>query len=222
MTRITGSHLLAMVVAVIVCLGLVVPQARAAAPPTPGTGIEVGAAVVHDTSRPLRELPVRPAARDGAAPENRPAPEARLQAQGGSAAKAPTGPTSQVDAPSSGPMPATIENFAGMTQPNGYYPPDTNGDVGPREYVQIVNTSFAVYAKDGTLLYGPVNNNTLWGGFGGECQNQNDGDPIVQYDQLADRWLISQFAVNGADNYECVAVSATGDPLGAYHRYAFN
>ncbi|MDQ1248654.1 MAG: hypothetical protein QG597_3027, partial [Actinomycetota bacterium] len=90
------------------------------------------------------------------------------------------------------------------------------------EYVQIVNTSFAVYAKDGTLLYGPVNNNTLWGGFGGECQNQNDGDPIVQYDQLADRWLISHFAVSGADNYECVAVSATGDPLGAYHRYAFN
>lgn len=207
-------------------LGLISPPAAgavapAAAVPTVGDSIEVAPAVAQDTSKPLREMPVIPPSRDGAAPENRPVPEARQEALSESTARpqvSPFAPVPQTPLP----MPGTRANFEGMQQPNGYYPPDTNGDVGPREYVQIVNTSFAVYAKDGTLLYGPANNNTLWGGFGGDCQNQNDGDPIVQYDQLADRWLISQFAVSGATNLECVAVSVTSDPLGAYYRYAFD
>ena len=60
------------------------------------------------------------------------------------------------------------------------------------------------------------------------CAASNIGDPIVQYDQLADRWLLSQFAVtdnNGnfqAPFYECIAVSQTPDPAGAYFRYAFH
>jgi len=106
-------------------------------------------------------------------------------------------------------------------------PPDTNGAVGIAHYVQSVNSDFAVYNKSGTLLYGPVALNTLWSGFGGLCQTDNDGDPIVLYDRAADRWVISQFAVTGANGgsapyLECVAVSKTGDPTGAYNRYSFS
>jgi hypothetical protein len=119
--------------------------------------------------------------------------------------------------------PAPIANFDGVTNVNGVLPPDTNGDVGPNHYMQWVNLTFAIYSKTGTLLYGPAAGNTLWSGFGGVCQTRNDGDPIVQYDHLADRWMVSQFAVpGGASGYhQCIAVSQTGDPTGAWYRYDF-
>ena len=71
-------------------------------------------------------------------------------------------------------------------------------------------------------IYGPVPINTLWQGFGGPCETDNDGDPVVVYDKAADRWIISQFAVTAAPYYQCVAVSQTNDATGAYNRYAFN
>jgi hypothetical protein len=95
--------------------------------------------------------------------------------------------------------------------------------VGPNHYVQTVNQSLTVWNKTGTALFGPVPINSLWSGFGGNCQADNDGDPIVLYDSIADRWFISQFAVTnpGANYLQCVAVSQTGDPTGAYFRYSF-
>ncbi|MBK6764699.1 MAG: hypothetical protein IPG68_16170 [Micrococcales bacterium] len=93
--------------------------------------------------------------------------------------------------------------------------------MGPNHYVQMVNLVFQIFNKSGTSLLGPSNSNVLWAGFGGDCQTQNSGDPIVQYDQFADRWLISQFAINGNSYRECVAISQTPDPTGAWHRYAF-
>ena len=117
-------------------------------------------------------------------------------------------------------MPAPIRNFEGVNNVNGVLPPDTNGDVGPNHYVQMVNISFAIWDKSGNLLYGPVNNNTLWSGFGGICESNNNGDPIVLYDSLADRWLMSQFAL-GSTYHQCIAISQTPDPLGAWHRYDF-
>ena len=128
-------------------------------------------------------------------------------------------------------MPATTVNFLGMgnhfTGPAGAFsfagtPPDTNGDVGPNHYVQTVNTSFAIFNKTGTAVYGPVNVNTVFAGFGGGCQTNNDGDPVVLYDPMADRWVISQFSVNTTPYLQCVAVSSTGDPTGAWHRYSFD
>jgi hypothetical protein len=123
----------------------------------------------------------------------------------------------------------------GFTGPSGTFtvnsaPPDTNGAVGPQDYVQIVNTDFAVFNKDpsrgtvGSVRFGPVAINTLWSGFGGLCQTDNDGDPIVVYDSIANRWLITQFAVtNPNPNYfQCIAVSTTSDPTGSYNRYAFS
>jgi hypothetical protein len=101
-------------------------------------------------------------------------------------------------------------------------PPDPNADVGPSHVVEIVNEQFAVFSKTGTVLYGPANTNTLWRGFGGGCETNNDGDATVKYDRLADRWIISQFSVSTTPYLQCVAVSTTGDPTGSYYRYSFS
>ena len=100
-------------------------------------------------------------------------------------------------------------------------PPDTNGAVGPSHYVQIVNQSFAVFDKSGTPIYGPVATNSLWSGFGGACQNSNDGDATVVYDRLADRWVFQQLSWSTGPYLLCVAVSTTADPTGSYSRYSF-
>ncbi|MGB9724147.1 MAG: hypothetical protein ACPL7G_09650, partial [Chloroflexia bacterium] len=121
-------------------------------------------------------------------------------------------------------MPAPIQNFEGVNNVNGVLPPDTQGDVGPNHYIQWVNLSFAIWNKSGTLLYGPANGNTLWSGFGGPCQDTNDGDPITLYDPLADRWVMSQFALPNYPSgpfYQCFAVSQSPDPLGSWYRYQF-
>jgi len=131
--------------------------------------------------------------------------------------------------------PVTFLNFDGVgngfSGPSGTFtveaaPPDTEGDVGPNHYIQVVNTDLAIFNKSGTPIFGPVPFNTLWNGFGGLCQSDDDGDPVVIYDSIGDRWVISQFAVTGANGasvpfLQCVAVSQTADPTGAYNRYAF-
>jgi subtilisin-like proprotein convertase family protein len=100
-------------------------------------------------------------------------------------------------------------------------PPDTVGAVGPNHYVQMVNGSIQIFNKSGTSIFGPVLSNTIWSGFGGNCQTRNDGDPIVLYDRQADRWLVAQFTIV-SPYYICAAVSTTADPTGSYYRYAFN
>lgn len=116
-----------------------------------------------------------------------------------------------------------LVNVDGTGNVNGVYPPDTDGDVGPNHYFQMINLSFAIYDKNGTKLYGPVDNSTLWNGFPGPWSGTNDGDPVVLYDELADRWVATQFAVNTSNGtyWELVAVSQTPDPLGEWYRYAF-
>ena len=102
------------------------------------------------------------------------------------------------------------------------HPPDTNMDVGPNHIVQIVNFSFAIFDKTGTVLLGPRRTNSLWQGFGGTCESHNDGDPVATYDPIADRWIISQFVYTALPYMECVAVSTSPDPTGSYNRYAFS
>jgi hypothetical protein len=103
-----------------------------------------------------------------------------------------------------------------------FAPPDTNGVVGATQYVQWVNVDFAVFNKNtGALVAGPTPGNAIWAGFGGECQFQNDGDPIVQYDKIANRWILTQFAVTNTPFRQCVAVSTTSDATGTYNRYEF-
>jgi hypothetical protein len=125
------------------------------------------------------------------------------------------------------PTPPISQSFEGLG--NGEYgftitgaPPDTEGTVGATQYVQWVNTSFAIFNKtNGALIAGPTAGNTLWSGFGGGCQTNNDGDPIVLYDKIAQRWIFSQFSVSTTPYLQCIAVSTTSDATGTYNRYSF-
>jgi hypothetical protein len=126
-------------------------------------------------------------------------------------------------------IPATGANFEGLSNQDNFNifgfrvnPPDPNGEVGPNHYVEMVNLAFAVYSKSGVLLLGPVDTGTLWTGFAVPDCTDPSGDPVVLYDQLADRWLLTQFTTAGPTYYDCVAISTTGDPTGAYYRYAFS
>ncbi len=104
-------------------------------------------------------------------------------------------------------------------------PPDVEGRVGATQYVQWNNTSFAVFDKtNGALLYGPAAGNTLFQSLGGVCASHNDGDPVVSYDILAGRWIVSQFVVQapaGSASHQCIAVSQTQDATGAWYLYDF-
>ncbi len=117
-----------------------------------------------------------------------------------------------------------IEEFDGM---GGSNPNDTTGDVGPNHFVQAINSSFRVYDKQGTSLEGPTPLGDLWdnGDATVDACEQDAGDPIVLYDNLADRWMISQFSRFAPfRNFMCLAVSVTADPRlsQGYYRYTFD
>ncbi len=101
-------------------------------------------------------------------------------------------------------------------------PPDTVGDVGPTQYVQAVNLLFRVFNKAGAPVTPTQPISALFAALGPPCSNTDDGDPIVLYDSLADRWIITQFMVSGAAPLsQCIAVSQTGNAAGAYYAYRF-
>src|SRR5712692_4671762 len=193
--------------------------ARAAATPTVArNGPEVITAIHHDVSPPLRDL--RPA----------PASSAHhvvpLRSFGAVARTGTSDPVVQRT------IAATVGTTPGLSFPgvgNGDYgftpnaaPPDTNLSVGATQVVQWVNESFAVFNKSGALVMGPTAGNSLWSGFGGGCETNNDGDPIVKYDQIAGRWVFTQFSVGTTPYLQCVAVSTTSDATGTYNRYSFS
>ena len=159
--------------------------------------------------------------------------------------KAPpnTKPPPTGEPPSSGannsplaPMPSPIQNFAGLSRTDAVTggtagagtPPDTNGDVGPNHYIQAVNSAYGIYNKTGTRLAAFTENSLFSGGPTGTlCDNNSFGDPIVVYDQLADRWFLTNFAFVPSGGtwappiFQCFAVSKTGDPvLGGWWLYA--
>ncbi len=200
-------------------IATLLPSMTVAEAQTSPLGAQVSAAVHHDVSKPLRHL--QPTAPGSANLTERPlrlvgqgspnAPDAAVQGTSGSASAAAAG-----------------IGFAGVG--NGdygfapqYSPPDTVGAVGLTQYVQWVNVAFAVFDKSsGALVYGPAAGNTIWQGFGGACETDNAGDPIVQYDKLANRWILTQFTAAATPYLQCVAVSTTSDALGTYNRYAFD
>jgi hypothetical protein len=177
----------------------------------------------HDTSQPLRSIVPGPLTQGREREEAEEEEEEHLPGREGVPGPALQDPVVQ-SSPVSAAAPSLLANWEGVGNVNSVLPPDTNGDIGPNHYVQWVNNSFAIYSRTGTLLYGPANGNTLWAGFGGACETRNDGDPIVQYDHLADRWMMSQFALPNYPSgpfYQCIAVSQTANPTGAWYRYAF-
>jgi len=109
-------------------------------------------------------------------------------------------------------------DFEGISY-TGATPPDTVGDVGPNHYIQMVNASyFQIWDKNGNTLAGPTRLDSLWTA-GGPC-GSGYCDPIVVYDPIADRWVMSEFADTG--NHMCVYVSKTADPVtGGWWLYDF-
>ncbi|MBL0163605.1 MAG: fibronectin type III domain-containing protein [Xanthomonadales bacterium] len=128
-------------------------------------------------------------------------------------------------APTGTPAPALGASFDGIGNPaacGGCIPPDTNGDVSDQHYIQWVNSRWAIYNKlTGAVVQAPTVGSSFFAGFGGKCQTTNSGDPIALWDAQAKRWVMSQF-VTTSPFAQCVAVSVTSDPLGAYYRYEFN
>jgi len=134
------------------------------------------------------------------------------------------------------PAPAASKNFDGMSfaiNGNGH-PPDTNGDVGPKYYIQSINTSIAIYRKSdgGEVTHFTFNTFMSQGAFGNLCDTNNFGDPVVLYDSFEDRWVITDFAftlngfgdvVNPPGSFQCLAVSKSGDPVtGGWNFYSVN
>ena len=113
---------------------------------------------------------------------------------------------------------APIQNFEGQT--TGSYPPDCNGTAGPNHYMQVVNVTYSIYNKTGTLLAGPTALNTLFTGVPGATYN--DGDPTILYDKQADRWIVGEFTFGHTNDYMLVAVSTTNDPTGTWYKYSFD
>ena len=108
-----------------------------------------------------------------------------------------------------------------------YAPPDTNGAVGATEYLQWVNYAYAVFDKStGALQSGlPIPGNTLWYQFSLQnpqdpCYTHNSGDQNVQYDKIANRWVMMQ-PIFAKPYGICIAVSTTPDAGGTYNIYEF-
>jgi subtilisin-like proprotein convertase family protein len=121
-----------------------------------------------------------------------------------------------------------LQNFDGPDMDQGailfggrFAPPDTNAAVGPNHVVITCNAGFQIFTKAGVALTPLTKISTLLAGIPGAADD--DGDPIVLYDGLADRWLISQFrlTLTNGSTHEHVAISKTGDPTGAYFAYDF-
>ena len=109
--------------------------------------------------------------------------------------------------------------FEGQNSP--YFPPDCNGTSGPNHFMQTVNCTYAIYDKvTGTKLAGPTNMNLLFNGVSGA--NCNDGDPIILYDEQADRWVATEFSLCGSNDRMLISVSTTNDPTGTWNAYSFD
>src|SRR5499433_1535999 len=166
-------------------------RAAAAAVRSSGQGrseVSVGASYHNDRSPNLRDMPQLPIVRRGEREANRNPKISHSHKD-----SRDTVVQSEPAVPSAN-MPGTLLNFNGIPFPGfacNCAPPDTNGEVGDTQYVQIVNEGYQVFDKaTGTSLLGPAGIQSVWGGFGGVCETAGNGDPVVLYDQIADRWVI--------------------------------
>ncbi len=125
-------------------------------------------------------------------------------------------------------MPTPEISFEGLSSMDNvavlgttFSPSDSVGDVGPNHYVQMTNSLVRVFNKNGTPAAPPFRLSSLTSVVGGPCANVDDGDPIVNYDPLANRWVLSQFCVDPTPGHQIFAVSKTSDPTGEYYIYDF-
>lgn len=125
-------------------------------------------------------------------------------------------------------MPSPLLSFDGLSNFDNIdaynlliMPPDMNGDVGPNHYVQTTNALVRIFNKNGTPASAPFRMSSLFAPLNTVCSLRDDGLPVVLYDPLADRWLLSQYCNAFPPFRQMVAVSKTGDPAGQYHIYEF-
>ncbi len=209
---------------------LITPLAPASAAPAK-PGMQISKSAPASVSRPLRSiapLKVDPAAASAVrSMQDRQLVIPKTQKKGGG-----TDTSIVQDSPIGISMPAYIANFEGVNNVNSVYPPDTQGDIGidpatnKKYYIQWVNLSFQIWdvttPATPVSVYGPAAGNTLWSGAGGICESNNNGDPITLFDHLSNRWVMTQFAFSFPNNFhECIAVSQTADPTGAWYLYDF-
>src|SRR5215471_4862636 len=228
--RILAAVLLVLTAVAFVLMAVSPPAvAQPAARPKPLTP-KFSKAVAFDVSPALRSLkPIArpPAYLAGTLLEIRPESEGpvahRARARGLDGALQVLYPTPTIPAP--------LLTFEGLSNVDNFNilggrvnPPDPNGEVGPQNFVEMINLVFAVYDKGGNLLLGPFDTGSLFAGFSVANCSRNAGDPVVLYDQFKDRWLLSQFTPSnsGPEFWNCVAISTTSDPTGSYYRYAFS
>ncbi len=219
----------ALIIAVLASGFLSGPSLTAQAPTAQQNSVTEGRSYRNDVSPPLYSMPPwSPADRksEREANENPKVPYRHVDGADPVVQRMHTSSALALVAPS---IAATLNNFDGIPFPGvgcSCAPPDTNGAVGKTQFVQIVNEGYQVFDKTtGASVLGPNSISSIWAGFGGACQTLGQGDPVVLYDQLADRWVISQFAKStstGPVTDECVAVSTTGDATGTYFRYGFH
>ncbi len=178
---------------------------RSAHSPKRAGAVDVHQPVARDTSRALPELvagePIE--VERGPSAQQNPAPAAPIVPP---VITSPPG-AAAVEQKSQGARAAAalVESFdglgAGFEGPHGTAtlrnPSDNSLAVGPNHIFQIVNSRMAIFTKkgkqfaaSGKAIYGPVPTNTIFKGFGGACESMNNGDAVVRYDQLADRWLV--------------------------------
>jgi hypothetical protein len=200
-------------------------QVRPLTPPSVGVHV---LAARHDLSPPLRTLKPSPDSAGSTAGEDDEETEGgdrtarrRARAQSGIVV---SDPIVQELAGSIFSLNQGVQFDGISASSSGWVVPDTNGAIGPTQFVEFLNGVWAVYDRtNGNLLFGPEKDNLVWQGFGGVCESNNNGDPIGQYDKQAGRWVLTQHAVppQGQQPYQCVAVSETSDATGAFYRYAF-
>ena len=196
---------------------------------------KVTAASHHDLSQGLLQMAAGSSSLPGKEADSQ-KPTARPTRRAISAATA-----DPLAAPFTGPLTgvSSFLNFDGQSAQDNrnlfglaFVPPDTNGAVGATQYVQMVNVTIAVYDKSsGALRMPPAAIHSLWKGFGGLCEfgggtpsYADGGDPVVLYDHLAGRWLITQLQYDSTltQTAQCIAVSTTSDATGTYNRYEYD
>ena len=158
----------------------------------------IGTAAAFDKSPPLRDMRM---IAPGAQQQSWVRPMATDRSLVGRVANTkhqPDGALQNGEAPNA--MPAPLFTFEGPSNADNLNifgfrvnPPDPVGDVGSHNYVAMVNLTFAIYSKTGTLQYGPADTGTLWQGFSVPDCTEPNGDPIVVYDEISNRWILSQF-----------------------------
>jgi hypothetical protein len=194
--------------------------------PRTGAASERPTLLSHATSPPVRDMP--PQARHGGELEEKERPHHPSHEASGNVVD----PVVQTATPTTAAAQA-LGQWEGLGA--GYpgfnllaLPPDPNIAVGPNHIVQFVNNAFMVFNKSGApLMQAPVSDETFWGSLNGTCDQLGGfSDPIVQYDRVANRWVVGEIAIPLFPGLfgqfaQCFAVSTTSDPTGPYNLWAY-